>query len=462
LINSLVNGFQKNSTKVGIFIAYICVIAYQIYNHQMWRDELQAWMLSKESRTLQDFIEYTRYEGRSPLYHVLISPISHTTDNPEWLKLFTFILVLGVSYLIIFKLDISTLAKVLILFGFPFIAGYTTISRDYIVIIFLSLVILVRYLNHKHNFIDIFVLSVIALINAFGLIISLYWMLIKSNYLRKNFYTQVPILIVSMGFSAFFIYPERQNTFQISNRFDLQQIIEQIKNIFMEAIVFDSNLTYWLIIPILIYVSIFYFVTWKFDKKLFLGLTLSTILLIQVYLFTPGNFWWHKGMLTMVFLFTLIILSQKEYNKKASSIIAIMFYVFLTLQIYANFTKNISGVWVKNYSNAKITSQFLKQNCKSYCDYIVNQEYIATPISAFLAGKELYSFDKQRFSTFTIWDSKVSDWDWNRASELSYNLKNPLFILNQKMDAPDNFRLLIAFEGAAWKDENYFIYELVK
>ena len=164
----------------------------------------------------------------------------------------------------------------------------------------------------------------------------------------------------------------------------------------------------------------------------------------------------------MVFLFTLIILSQKEYNKKASSIIAIMFYVFLTLQIYANFTKNISGVWVKNYSNAKITSQFLKQNCKSYCDYIVNQEYIATPISAFLAGKELYSFDKQRFSTFTIWDSKVSDWDWDRASELSYNLKNPLFILNQKVDAPDNFRLLIAFEGAAWKDENYFIYELVK
>jgi hypothetical protein len=428
----------------------------------MWRDELQAWMLSKESRTLQDFIENTRYEGRSPLYHLLISPISHTTDNPEWLKLFTFTLVLGISYLIVFKLEISTLAKVLTLLGFPFIAGYTTISRDYIVIIFLSLIILVRYLNKKHNLIDVFILSVIALLNVFGIIISIYWIIIKSNYLKKNLFTQVPILVLSIGFSAFFIYPENQNTFQISNRFNFLQIIEQIKNIIVEAIIFDSSLSYGVTIPILIYTTIVYFFTWKFDNKLFIGLIVSTILLTQVYLFTPGNFWWHKGMLTMVILFTLIILSTKIFNEKINLWSAIILYVFLALQVYANFTNNVSGVWVKNYSNAKIASQFLTQHCKSYCDYIVNQEYIATPISAFLSGKEVYSFDKQRFSSFTIWDSKVSDWDWGRAAEISANLKNPLFVLNQKKDAPENFRLLISFEGAAWKDENYFIYELVK
>lgn len=428
----------------------------------MWRDELQAWMLSKKSYTLQDFIENTRYEGRSPLYHLLISPISHATDNPEWLKLFTFTVVMGVSYLIIFRLEISIIVKVLILFGFPFIAGYTTISRDYIVIIFLSLIILVRYLNGKHNFIDIFILSVIALLNVFGLIISIYWIIIKISYLRANLYTHVPILIFAVGLSAIFIYPERQNTFQISNNYSSLQLLEQTKNIIPEALTFDSGLANWFISLILIYAMILYFVTWKFNRKLFLALSVSTILLIQVYLFTPGNFWWHKGMLTIVILFTLIILSEKKFDKKINLQIKILFYVFLTLQVYANFTKDVSGVWVKNYSNAKKASEFLTKHCKSYCDYIVNQEYIATPISAFLGGKEVYSFDKQRFSSFTIWDSKVSDWDWNRATEISSNLENPLFVLNQKIDAPDNFRLLIAFEGAAWQDENYFIYELAK
>jgi hypothetical protein len=428
----------------------------------MWRDELQAWMLSKKSNTLQGFIENTRYEGRSPLYHLLISPLSHTTDNPEWIKLFTFTFVMGVSYLIIFKLEISTVAKVLILFGFPFIAGYTTISRDYIVIIFLSLIVLVRYLNGKHNFIDTFILSVIALLNVFGLIISVYWMIIKISYLRANFFTHVPILIFAIGLSAIFIYPERQNTFQISNNSSPLQILGQTKNIITEALTFDSDLANWLVSLILIYATILYFVTWKLDIKLFLALSVSTILLIQVYLFTPGNFWWHKGMLTVVILLTLIILSVKRLDKKTNLQIAVMLYVFLTLQVYANFTKDVSGVWVKNYSNAKGASEFLKKHCEGYCDYIVNQEYIATPISAFLGGKEVYSFDKQRFSSFTIWDSKVSDWDWNRATEISSDLENPLFVLNQKIDAPNNFRLLIAFEGAAWQDENYFIYELAK
>jgi hypothetical protein len=89
-------------------------------------------------------------------------------------------------------------------------------------------------------------------------------------------------------------------------------------------------------------------------------------------------------------------------------------------------------------------------------------EYAATPISAYLGGQKLYVFDKQRFSSFSVWDAKVKEWDWTQAAEISKNMDNPLFILNENINPPANFELLAAFEGAVWRDEDYFIYSLVK
>ena len=152
----------------------------------------------------------------------------------------------------------------------------------------------------------------------------------------------------------------------------------------------------------------------------------------------------------------------KQRHSKFNLVSTILLYVFLAFQIYGNFGKDVKGVWAKNYSNAKSASVFLESYCQNNCDYIVNREYIATPISAFLGGQKVFSFDKQRYSTFTIWDKKISDWDWETAAIIGAEMENTLFVLNQKIDPPKKFKLLIGFEGAAWEDENYFIYELVE
>jgi hypothetical protein len=132
------------------------------------------------------------------------------------------------------------------------------------------------------------------------------------------------------------------------------------------------------------------------------------------------------------------------------------------LQVGANFSSQVNGMFSKDYSNARETAYFLKQECSSQCDYIANAEYAATPISAYLGGQEFYAFDKQRFSNFTVWDAQVKEWDWTQAAEISKDMKNPIFILNQNISSPENFELVKAFEGAVWKDEDYFIYSLTE
>jgi len=375
------------------------------------------------------------------------------------------ILVCGIAFILIYRININIFIKILILTGFLFIAGYTTISRDYIVIIFLCFILLTRYFAKQYNYIDTTILVISSLVNVFGLIISVYWMVLFCSELRKNSKIHVIVLGIFIFASALLIKPESQNTFQMKNTIDAVQIPKQIMLIIFDSLTFrasyflNSNL---ILILTTIYLIIFISLVALVDKKLLLAFSVSSLLLIQVYLFTPGNYWWHKGMLTTVFLLTSLILYVKRVDRSLSLPIEIVVFIFLLLQVTANFSGQVNGVFSKVYSNSRITSDFLKLECKSNCDYLVNVEYAATPISAYLGGQKLYVFDKQRFSSFSVWDAKVKEWDWTQAAEISKNMDNPLFILNENINPPANFELLAAFEGAVWRDEDYFIYSLVK
>ena len=453
----------KNLVNLGTYLAYLLLVAHQIFYHKMWRDELQAWLISKESNSLRDFIANSRFEGRSPLYHFLISPISHMTDNPEWLKIFTFIMVIGISYLIIYKIDIDFFVKILILTGFLFTAGYSSISRDYIVIVFLSLILLTRYFSKQYSFLDTFLLSVLALINVFGLILSLFWIILHSSQIIKKSIGHAFLLFVTILTSAFFILPESENTFQLTKILTISQVPNEVILIIFDTLTFRASYfaeTNWIYIPTILWTIIFITLIALSDKKLLLAFSVSSSLLIGVYLFTPGNFWWHKGMLTIVILITSLILYLKRQKNSLHLATKFVVCLFLLLQVAANFSSQVNGMFSKDYSNARETAYFLKQECNSRCDYIANAEYAATPISAYLGGQVFYAFDKQRFSNFTVWDAQVKEWDWTQAAEISKDMKNPIFILNQNISPPENFELVKAFEGAVWKDEDYFIFSL--
>ena len=455
----------KNLVNLGTFLAYLSFVAHQIFYHKMWRDELQAWLISKESNSLQDFIANSRFEGRFPLYHFLISPISHITDNPEWLKLFTFIIVIGISYLIIYKIEIDFLVKILILTGFLFTAGYSSISRDYIVIVFLSVILVTRYFYKRYSFLDTFLLSVLALTNIFGLILTIFWIILRNSEMMKKSIRHVFLLFVTILTSAFFILPESENTFQLTKILTIFQLPNKVILIIFDTLTFRASYfteTNWIYTPTVLWTIVFIVLLALSDKKLLLAFSVSSSLLIGVYLFTPGNFWWHKGMLTITILITSLVLFLKTQNKSVHLATKFVVYSFLVCQVGANFSSQVNGMFSRDYSNARDAAYFLKQECNSQCDYIANAEYAATPISAYLGGQEFYAFDKQRFSNFTVWDAQVKDWDWNQAAEISKYMKNPIFVLNQDISPPENFELVKAFEGAVWEDEDYFIYSLTE
>jgi hypothetical protein len=93
----------------------------------MWRDELQAWNIVLESKSLVAIFQNIRYEGHPSLWFLLLWPFSLITSSPYVLQLLNLSLAALTAHIIIFKSPFSLWEKVLILFSY--FKGISSILR---------------------------------------------------------------------------------------------------------------------------------------------------------------------------------------------------------------------------------------------------------------------------------------------------------------------------------------------
>ena len=111
-----------------IFTAFmLCAIR----RHEMWRDELQAWLLARDSATPMQLLHNMRYEGHPGLWHLLLWPLAHLSPNPVLMQVLHATLA-GLSALLVFRFaPFSWVIKVLLVLGYFFAYEYAVIARNY-------------------------------------------------------------------------------------------------------------------------------------------------------------------------------------------------------------------------------------------------------------------------------------------------------------------------------------------
>ncbi len=110
---------------------YVLLALIKILRHVLWRDELRAWMICRESVSLPGLLEALRFEGHPALWYLILYPLSRLTRDPIAMQLaHLFIAAAAVGVVARFA-PFSRLQKVLFAFGyFPFFE-YATLSRLY-------------------------------------------------------------------------------------------------------------------------------------------------------------------------------------------------------------------------------------------------------------------------------------------------------------------------------------------
>ncbi len=140
------NFFQKHKQIVywGIFILYAIINFILTMLHEPWRDEIHAWLMSKELSVVNLFIE-SKFDGHPILWHLLLMPFAKLNFPIITLNIISYIILLVSAWLFLFKTKLPLALKIFAIFTIPFTYTYSAIARNYSCIILLLTIIGIYY-----------------------------------------------------------------------------------------------------------------------------------------------------------------------------------------------------------------------------------------------------------------------------------------------------------------------------
>src|ERR1700677_3760207 len=65
---------------------FFLIVLFGLIHHEMWRDELQAWLLARDSHSVFELLKNMRYDGHPPLWHFFLFLITRFTHNPVYMQ----------------------------------------------------------------------------------------------------------------------------------------------------------------------------------------------------------------------------------------------------------------------------------------------------------------------------------------------------------------------------------------
>jgi hypothetical protein len=100
--------------------------------HECWRDEMDFWLVARDSPTLPAMLEQTHYEGAPPLWFLLLRPLTLMTHRPEAMQVFTWALAGITVFLFCYFAPFSRLQKSLLISNYYLLFEYGIVCRHYL------------------------------------------------------------------------------------------------------------------------------------------------------------------------------------------------------------------------------------------------------------------------------------------------------------------------------------------
>jgi hypothetical protein len=97
----------------------------------MWRDELEHWLLARDSTELTDLVRNLRQEGHPAAWHLILFGVSRFTQNPLAMQLLHLGIAGGSAFFFLRYAPFPYLYRLLFCFGYFMSYEYAIISRAY-------------------------------------------------------------------------------------------------------------------------------------------------------------------------------------------------------------------------------------------------------------------------------------------------------------------------------------------
>lgn len=130
--------------KIVFFFLYLIFNGILLYRHEMWRDEVNVWLMGRDLSVAELFREI-KYQGHPCLWYLLIMPFAKLGISCRVMGGISYSIMAAGAGLYLWKAPIHTWIKAITLFTPVFTYYYAEIARGYCLVAFLILLLAYFY-----------------------------------------------------------------------------------------------------------------------------------------------------------------------------------------------------------------------------------------------------------------------------------------------------------------------------
>ena len=486
----------QSSTRFAVIVtaAFALVAGAVLTRHEMWRDELQAWMLARDATGLFSLWHNLRYEGHPGLWHLLLFSVSRFTRSPASMQVLHLALATAAVFVFLRCARVPRLHKVLYTFGFFPLYQYAVVSRCYALGILLVMVYCALASAGRHTGrLGAAVLALLANASAYGwlLAFSLGAVLLVPEAFRapRTWRRLAPtaILLCGLAVSIVGMYPPADQDFGGIRQGLLSGNVPWSGDKVSQALA-DVSATYLsAVIPLppglgvtltLAFAALFAlaFARQRTALAVYL-LSLISMVVFKYVIYMGGP--WHNGhfLIALIACWWLYACRPPRalrprpldaISRACRWLLPGVMAAFLALHVLvAGFS--VVQEWREPYSGGKAVAQFIANSDLRDLPILGDADSAVTSVCGYL-GKPVYYLTSESWGTFVIWSTKRRDIAGDQ-TELQRRVQRApvhgtrsVLVVNYELTpgtvAALGARAVFATPPAIFADEQFWVYYL--
>lgn len=482
----------------GLFLIIGC---FGILNHEMWRDEVQPWLIVKASSSLITVFHTIGYEGHPGLWYTLLYLLSKLTSSMVAFQLLHLTIAAITVYVFAAFAPFSNLQRGLFAFGyFPFYE-YSIIARNYAIGVLFAFVLCALYPHRQRRYVAIgIVLALMANCNASAAIIAISFFLV----LAADYFSQTPgergnpveasagssIFVLGLILAALQMNPNPNSCYSTDwylffTTSHFKATVSTIASAYL-PIPDIKHIDFWnynllavsrLSGPFMPYISLMLFACCAvslYRPMLVLCLYLYGTfgLMLFAYLVHYGSLRNHGHLFIILVMCYWVAACHEDsakldvteikdfwYQKTRNVILTVLLLVHLIVGLFAFVTDLRSP-----FSAGRAVADFIKGAGLAETLVVGDGPYVAT-VGAYL-NKEVYQADRRRFGTFVVYDRGLYKPSCEEVLDAAKHLgktrrSDIILVLNKEIlcRIPDvKIQLLMKITDTIVADERAYVY----
>ncbi len=444
---------NRKKLALNIFwtILYAIITLFLVLHHEIWADEAQVWLLSKNLSVFGLF-EHLVQEGHPSFFYLLMMPFAKTGCSVFIMQIFCWLCACAAVFILLQFSPFSRFEKTSIILSSGFLYFFPVIARSYSMIPLLIFIAAILYKKQKEY--PVFYAIILALIANTHIIMFMFSATLGGYFIydnlikekQKNKKNIISAALVLLGLFAV-ILQLAATPFgkSCAIKYDLHNFVQNILSTFTQFFGFSFGASSAAMLMLLggIFLTLLVYIFLK-DKKLF-SVALSGIL-FQLFIYITSYSLHIYG--TKSFCALLIILFcfwQIEQGKYIKIILSIF---FLMSTLYG-LSFALSDVF-NNYSSGKETAEYIRKNLPEDAVFIPIPEPYALSVMLYLPDRKFWSGTHSKYVNYMHWSCNAENnksfvFDYRNVKE-----KNIYFIVsmpNPYIDKIFNGKIEVLFQS---------------